>query len=123
MSDPASGKKPRSDPSPDPPFAAMPEGLRLAVRATPKAKANRIDGIHPGPDRSSLLKVSVTAAPEKGKANAAIIKLLAKQWGLAKSSFDIINGEAARDKTFLIQGDAIALKRCLLAWCRANGHL
>ena len=50
------------------------EGVRLPVQALPKARKNEIGPIHAG-----RLRIAVTAAPEKGKANSAIIKLLAKE--------------------------------------------
>jgi uncharacterized protein len=72
---------------------------------TPKASRNRIEGIQADADGASLLKVSVTAVPEAGKANAALIKLLAKSWKLPKSTFSIISGTTDRRKTLMIDGD------------------
>ena len=65
---------------------------RLAVRVTPNAKADRVM-IEEG-----QVKVRVTVAPEDGKANKAVITLLAKALGVSKSSLSIIRGETARDK-------------------------
>lgn len=98
------------------PFTLSPAGLRLAVRLTPKASRNRIEGTAPEADGGTVLKVSVTAVPEDGKANAALIKLLAKEWKLAKSGLDIIGGATDRRKTLLITGDAQELKRRLEQW-------
>ena len=53
-----------------------------------------------------FLKVRVTAAPEKGRANAAIEALLAKALGLPKSSVSVEKGETQRIKTVRISADA-----------------
>lgn len=77
--------------------------LRLTVRLTPKAAAERIDGIMPeAGGRGAMLKVSVTAPPEKGKANAALIRFLAREWGLSRSAIRIHSGETARRKVLEI---------------------
>lgn len=69
-------------------------GAHIAVRATPKSSRDRIelDG--------DTLRVYVTAPPDKGKANAAITKLLAKAMGVPKSSLTLVRGDTARDKLF-----------------------
>lgn len=76
---------------------ATPEGILLSVRATPGAKKNAIQGIHDG-----MLKVSVTAAPEDGKANAAIVVLLAKKLNISKSRVQLVMGATQRQKKFLL---------------------
>lgn len=74
-------------------------GVVLPVRAQPGAKRSDIAGEHNG-----MLKVSVTAPPERGKANKAIIELLADALSVAKSQIMVLSGEAARQKRFLISG-------------------
>ena len=74
-------------------------GLRIGVIAHPGANSNTIKGIHNG-----MLKIDITAPPEKGKANDAIIKLLAKKLGIAKSSIEIVSGETSRKKIILLRG-------------------
>lgn len=73
------------------------DGVLLPVKARAGGSKNAITGIHAG-----ALKVMVTQAPEKGKANQAIIKLLAKSLGLQKSQLTLISGLSSRQKTFLI---------------------
>lgn len=73
------------------------DGVLLPVHAQPKASRNGIVGVHDGG-----LKVAVTQAPEKGKANSALIKTLAKSLGLRKSQITLVSGETNRSKTFLI---------------------
>jgi hypothetical protein len=55
-----------------------PDGVILPVRAQPGSRKNELRGEHEG-----MLKVCVTQAPEKGKANKAVAEFLAKSLGLA----------------------------------------
>lgn len=61
------------------------------------------------------LKVAVTAPPEDGKANAALIALLGKAWKLPKSAFEIVGGATDRRKTLLLRGDSASLLAALTA--------
>jgi hypothetical protein len=61
-----------------------------------------------------FLKVYVTAPPEDGKANEALIKLLAEAIDLAKSKFQIIRGQADRQKVLLIEGDSQSIYEALV---------
>ena len=72
-----------------------PEAVLLHVRVQPKARANAIKGWH-----GAALRVSVTAAPEDGKANRAVIDLLAETFDVAPSSINLVRGAASRDKWF-----------------------
>ena len=85
------------------------DGILLPVRLSPKARKNAITGIAEDADGTRRLKVSVTAAPEAGKANAALVDLLAKRWNLPKSAFSITAGATSRAKTLLIKGTADSL--------------
>ncbi|OOY19862.1 hypothetical protein BMI91_08895 [Thioclava sediminum] len=69
-------------------------GSEIALRVTPKASRNEIRESEEG------LRAYVTVVPENGKANAAVVKLLAKALGVAKSRLTLIRGETARDKVF-----------------------
>lgn len=73
----------------------------LQVRVTPKAAANRIKVEHQA-DGSRLIRVYVTVAAEDGKANKAVIELLAKELGLPKTALKIIRGLKSRQKTVAI---------------------
>lgn len=77
----------------------------LTIKLTPKAAKNAIQGWADGPDGSRILKCSVTAVPEKGKANEALIALLSKEWKLPKKAFSLIRGDTDRLKLFRIEGD------------------
>ena len=78
---------------------ASPGELLLPLRVHPKASRQRLNGSHDG-----ALKIAVTAPPEKGKANAAIVKFLAKRLGLPKSQVRIVAGEKSQNKTAAITG-------------------
>ncbi len=56
------------------------------------------------------LRVPVTAAPEDGKANAAVIALLARTWRVPRRAITVIRGSAARRKTIRVEGDPAALE-------------
>jgi uncharacterized protein len=75
------------------------EGVILPVKAHAGARRNAIEGVHDG-----SLRISVTQAPEKGKANKAIAELLAKALKLRKSQVELISGEASQQKKFLVRG-------------------
>ncbi|MDX1388630.1 MAG: DUF167 domain-containing protein [Acidobacteriota bacterium] len=72
-------------------------GTRLRLRVKPGARSDAILGAHGG-----ALKLSVSAAPEKGKANVAVCALIAGVLGLPASAVEIVAGRASRDKTVWI---------------------
>jgi uncharacterized protein len=78
------------------------------VRATPKAARDEIVGL-----RGGALVVKVTAVPEKGKANAAIISLMAKAARVPKSAFELVSGETSRDKGFRLASHEEAVQTWL----------
>jgi uncharacterized protein len=86
-------------------------GVVLRILVSPKASRDAIGTVQAEADGGSVLKVSVTAAPEAGKANAAVIKLLAKSWRLPKSGFTVRSGATGRRKTVFIDGDTEELLR------------
>ncbi len=78
-------------------------GVLLPIKAQPKARSNSINGVHNG-----RLKISVTEAADRGKANAAIIKLLSKSLGLSRGEIEIVSGQTAQLKVLLIHNLEIA---------------
>lgn len=94
-------------------FEGRPDGIRLQLRVTPNAGLDRIDGTETRDDGTAVLRVRVTAVPDKGKANAAVIALLAKSLGVAKSAITLLSGDTARQKTLHIAGDPDALAAAL----------
>ena len=103
-------------PDPGSPFEAIPEGLRVALKVAPKAARAGIMGIEADAAGRAWLKVRVTEAPEGGKANAAVVKLLAKAWKLPKGALGVTAGAKDRRKTLLVSGDPDALGPRLRAW-------
>ncbi len=93
------------------PFAARHDGVRLAVRLTPKASADRVIGLAAESDGGVALKVAVTAAPEAGKANDALLRLLARLFRLPRRDFAIVQGAADRRKIVHITGEPASLAR------------
>jgi uncharacterized protein YggU (UPF0235/DUF167 family) len=70
----------------------------LPVKAKAGARTNGVKGVHAG-----ALKVAVTQAPERGKANQAIAELLADKLGLRRSQISLLSGETSPQKRFLVQ--------------------
>ena len=98
------------------PFKPAAGGLTVAVKVTPKASRTRVIGLARDAEGAALLAVAVSAPPEDGKANAALIKLLAKQWRLPKAALTVTAGAASRHKTLHIAGDPERLRLDLEAW-------
>jgi uncharacterized protein len=76
-----------------------PRGIILSVQAHAAARQNAVLG-----EREGALRIAVTAAPEKGKANRAIIEVLSKSLGVPKSAIELISGDTSARKRFLIVG-------------------
>ena len=87
------------------PFTPTPTGLRLRIRVTPNASADRIDGPETLSDGTCVLRLRTRAVPEGGRANVAVIALLAKHLGVPKSTITLVAGDTARLKTLHIDGD------------------
>jgi uncharacterized protein (TIGR00251 family) len=75
------------------------EGVILPLRAQPGAKRNEIRG-----EQDGMLKVSVTQIAEKGKANKALLEVLAKGLGLRKAQVALLSGETSSHKRILVRG-------------------
>lgn len=73
--------------------------MELQIRVRPRAGRDTVEVGDGG-----QVIVRVTAAPERGKANAAVVALLAKELGVAKSSVTVVRGLASRDKVVRIDG-------------------
>ena len=77
---------------------------RLAVKLTPGAASDRIDGWDADAEGRPVLKVRVRARPIEGKANEALVRLLAKALGLPRSAVAIQRGGQSRTKILVIEG-------------------
>ena len=79
-------------------FYIVNDKFRVIVRLIPKASQNSIVSLAHETDGSVVIKTSVTATPEASKANTALLKLLATEWKLPKSSLSIIKGATTQKK-------------------------
>jgi uncharacterized protein len=75
------------------------DGYVLPVRAQPGARRPGVQG-----EQAGALKIAVTAPPQDGRANEALLELLRDVLGLRRSQIELIGGATARDKRFLIRG-------------------
>jgi len=98
------------------PYAAVEGGVRLALRLTPRAAKNGVDGIVQDADGRPLLKLRLVAPPVEGAANQALIAFLAKSLSLRKADISIRSGETSRIKILHLAGDSTALLQKLDAW-------
>lgn len=87
------------------PWQKADDHVRLAVRLTPNGGRDAVDGIEADANGEVRLKMRVSAVPEKGKANKAMIAALAKALSLPKSSLELLSGDTARQKILRIDGD------------------
>lgn len=81
-------------------------GVRLAVRLTPRASRNSIDGIVTGADGRTALHIRLTAPPVEGAANTALIAFLAEMLDMRKADISIRSGQTTRLKILHLAGDA-----------------
>jgi uncharacterized protein YggU (UPF0235/DUF167 family) len=77
---------------------------RLAVKLTPGAASDRIDGWDADAEGRPVLKVRVRARPIEGEANEALVRLLAKALGLPRSAVSVQRGGQSRTKSLVIEG-------------------
>ena len=75
------------------------EGCYLALKVRAGGRRNAVGGLHDG-----ALRVEVTTAPEKGKANKAVVGLVAEFLGVAPSRIVLVSGECCANKTVFAQG-------------------
>jgi len=74
---------------------------RRAIRATPNARADAV--VLPGDGAPPILTIRTTATPEDGRANAAILTLLAAALGRPRAALTLLRGATARDKLVRIE--------------------
>lgn len=84
-------------------------GLTLQVRLTPRSDADEVMGVEETP-AGLALKARVRATPEKGKANDALVRLLAGWLGLPQSRVSLASGGKSRIKQVLVEGEPDALR-------------
>jgi uncharacterized protein (TIGR00251 family) len=95
-------------------FTPRKDGAAVAVRLTPRAKADRLLGIAAGP-QGPVLRVAVAAPPESGRANEALLRLLANLLDAPRRDLAIVSGAASRDKLVHIAGPTARINARLAA--------
>ena len=89
----------------DGPVTIAGNGLRVAIRLVPRAKADRLVAIGVAAEGGRVLRVAVTASAEAGRANEALLQLLARVWRIPRRDFSIIKGLTSRNKAVRVTGD------------------
>ena len=91
------------------PWSLTNGGITLSLRLTPKGGRDSIDGVDELSDGRPVLKVRVRAAPIKGEANAAVVRLIASAVGVPSRDVELATGDTARLKRLVIRGDGPSL--------------
>ena len=87
----------------------LPHGVRLAVQITPNAKKTEVVGVI-----DDALKIKLQAQPVEGQANAALVKLLAKELKVARGAVTITHGATSRRK--LIELSGVSAQELMRHW-------
>ena len=80
-------------------------GVAVAIRLSPRTRADRLIGLATADGDRRVLKATVTAPAEGGRANAALLELLTRSWRLRQSDLSILHGAMSRNKVVRIVGD------------------
>ena len=80
-------------------------GISIALRVTPRGGRDQIDGIEMLSNGRAVVKVRIRALAEGGKANRAVIDLLAAALGMRKSDVRLRSGVTSRLKQVAVEGD------------------
>jgi uncharacterized protein YggU (UPF0235/DUF167 family) len=85
------------------------DGLRVAIRLSPRARSDRLAAVAASVGGGRVLKATVTAPAEAGRANAALLQLLANAWKVPRRDLSIIAGFTSRNKVVRVTGDPLRL--------------
>lgn len=94
--------------------------LLLEIRVRPNSSRNKVGGTAGDPPR---LVVAVQAPAVDGKANAAVLKVLAEALEVRARDLVIVYGELSRDKRILLRGASAAHQRIYAAWIAGDPSL
>ena len=107
----------------DGPLKAASDGLQVAIRLSPKARTDRLVAIAEAAGGGHVLKATVTAPAEFGRANEALLRLLARAWDLPRQDLSIISGLASRNKIVHVAGEPQRLnEKVALEIARLSGR-
>lgn len=79
----------------------------IALHVTPKSSRNEIIGWVSDAGGNPMLKIRLNATPEDGKANTALIKFLAKEWGVSARTLVLEGGAASRYKRLNVGSETL----------------
>ena len=82
------------------------EGVRVAIRLSPRAKTDRLLAVVAVAEGRHAIRGLVTAPPQDGRANEALLQLLSRAWRLPRASLAVIAGAATRNKIVSTAGDS-----------------
>lgn len=77
----------------------------MAIRLLPRARVDPLVAIASATDGRRVLKATVTAPPDAGRANEALLQLLARAWHIPRRDISIISGLTSRNKAVRVAGD------------------
>jgi len=98
-------------------FSATRDGaIQFAIRVSPRSSRQAVEGIVKDADGAKLLKIAVNAPPDDGKANQAVLALLARTIGIARSRLSLVSGATARKKVIKLDAVDAALLTRLNDW-------
>ena len=89
----------------DSPITPTRDGVRVAIRLSPRARSDGLLSVAPAAEGGRVVKASVTAPAQDGRANEALLQLLAKAWRLPRRDLSIVAGAASRSKMVRVAGD------------------
>jgi uncharacterized protein (TIGR00251 family) len=88
----------------------------VSVRLTPRADRDAVDGVGALSDGRLVARVRVRAVAEDGKANAALVEVLARAFGRPRSAVAVVSGATQRVKQVRVAGDPRALAQTVEGW-------
>ena len=91
------------------------------MRLTPKSSKNALVGLRDTADGGKVLAIKVIAVPEKGKANTALLKLLAKTLHMPSGKVELLSGHSSRNKEVLVHGETDAIMATINKLLAING--
>ena len=89
----------------DGPLNVTDDGLRVAIRLSPRACTDRLVAVAAAAEGGHLLTATVTAPAEAGRANEALLRLLAHAWHVPRRDLTIVAGSTSRNKIVRVAGD------------------
>ena len=91
---------------PEGPITPTREGVRVVIHLSPRASSDRLRGIAATAKGGRAIKVSVTAPPQDGRANEALLRLLSQVWRIPRRDLSVAAGAGSRSKIVRVAGDS-----------------